>query len=140
MQIEYFIADSIIDQGSGKTSLIGFYPDKTLVLDAKTPSPTPETPAALHSISILMNIKNCPKNIKLSFSMLDPSGQTMITGSEHEETVQERTDDIVLSFNSIFHFQPFVISSLGEYTLKVVVNDDPFDLKFKVTRPITSGV
>lgn len=138
--LRYFLADSVIDQGNGKTTLIGLYPDNQVVLENPQKTPSNESPAIIHSLAFLISISGMKGDTVVSFTLRDPNDVVMVEGSPFTNEPTSRFKNTEPSFNTILSFQPFIIATYGEYKLKIKVNDIEMILPFKVIGGVAEGI
>jgi hypothetical protein len=132
MKINFLIADEIRPELTGKQTVLGLYPDHTIVLE-KTQIPDNDVsniPEVIERLAILVNISEAPEGdeLKLKGQLVAPSG------NPHGEKIDFGTMSIEkgASRTIVLEAKPFVISEKGTYHFNLIVNDDIFQFPFKV--------
>lgn len=121
------VGEDMRPETDGKITIIGLYPDNTVValLGADQPDPTSERPLVFPSLTILINITGVAGTRKLAIRPLDGIG-------EFEGIPEEVEFEAGNSRSIILKLQPCVVNSLGIKRFSVHVDNDSQVVAFEV--------
>lgn len=131
MKINFFIADEIRPESSGKQTILGLFADNTIVIESQNPPPiiAANLPTGIDRLAFMINVSDSPDE-KHSYKakIIDPSGKNHGPEMQFGETV--------LGMNSsrtiIVEAKPFIFSGKGTYYFNFYVDGNLHSFPFKV--------
>lgn len=130
MKTKFLIADAVAPEAAGKLTLMGFFPDDTIVIDVPKPPPGKTLPPpGLDNLACLLTLSGLPDGKhRLRGELYDPAGQLNSQAPEIDFTIEDGNASYIP-----LRLQPFVISAgAGEYTWKFKVGEREFTHSFYV--------
>ena len=130
MKIKFLVAEEIRPELSGKSMVIGLFPDDVLLMQGKRPdNAPPEMPEGIDRLSFLLNVSELPEG-KHHFkgNISDPSGAPYNPiSSLGEETMPKG-----ISRSIIVEIKPFIVKSKGIYHFNLYVDDELTSFPFEI--------
>ncbi len=126
----FFLADDIRIEHDGKPSLLGMYPDNTVLfqLPQEIPDPSPSTPIHSPGLSILAHFPRARGTFDMTLELLGPNGQ-VIGKSVGDKLVGDREN-----INFVTRFSPFPVVGLGHYVMKITLGKKLYTFDFYIRR------
>lgn len=126
----FYLADDIRIEQSGKTSLVGFYPDKAIVvqLPKDAPDPTKDKPVGVASLAILANFVGAVGEYDAEFEMTGVGGVPLVR-SDRRKLVGTKQ-----SINFVTRFTPMPVVGFGTYKVVIKLDRHPYEFLFEVRR------
>jgi hypothetical protein len=130
--VRFYMAEDFREEKDGKVSAISLYTDATVLLNIPPthPDPTPENPAALHSMCFLFNVSKAPAGALVSIDLQGPTGTQSLCASQPMPGMSAADR----SANFIIRMTPCVVPNLGTRTFTVTVNKHEFKFDFLFAR------
>ena len=127
MKTVFLIADEIRAETNGKQTVLGLYPDHTLLIeDAPAPS---DVPQAINRLSILINISDVPEGEhEFKGRILDPSGN--VSGNPLDFGKLSVAKGTSRSF--IVGLQNFVLSGKVTYQFNLEIDGESYPCPFYI--------
>lgn len=129
--VHFYLAEDLRQELDGKVSAIGLYPDKVVVLPLpdEIPEPTESAPLLVRSLAFLFSISNLSEISTISVDIqTDRARMPLTTPQEHPAV------EVGRSINMVGVMQPCVITSFGEKTLIVKINEREYTFDFEIRR------
>jgi hypothetical protein len=130
MKFNFLIADEIRAEISGKQTVLGLYPDNTLLLENHSNTAAPGQPEAIERLTVLINISEAPGEHNVRGWFVDPSGNP--AGEQIEFGRLPMVED--KSCSLVIQAKPFIISEIGTYHFNLYVNDVLYQFPFNIKR------
>ncbi|HEY3300499.1 MAG TPA: hypothetical protein VGJ90_06955 [Methylophilaceae bacterium] len=136
MKVNFYIADEIRQEASGKQMLLGFYADYVLIVNIPKNAPDNTHAVQLEKLTLLLNISdfgNNSDNLSSSLQLFGPDNKALGDVQQLPATKAVSTNQ---SINYVVEIKPFVINSEGGYKLTMTVTDtktshaEKFDFEF----------
>jgi hypothetical protein len=130
--VRFYMAEDFREEKDGKVSAISLFTEPRVLMQIPSthPDPTPESPAALHSMCFLFNVSKAPAGALVSIDLESPNGkQTVLTSKSMPEIPV-----VGGSANFILRMTPCFVHALGERTFIVTVNQREFRFNFLIER------
>ena len=128
---DFFIAEDIRIEQSGKPTLLGFFPNKILVVNVpeNTPNPTRIAPFYIQGLSILSYFDDLKGDHTSAMKLIGPDRK--------ELSPRIQGNPIALNapgLNLVSGFSAFPVVGFGKYTFVVSIDDRDFSCTFEVRR------
>jgi hypothetical protein len=131
MKINFLIADEVRPEASGKQTILGLYPDQTIVIEEIQALGTDieELPVAIDRLNILINISDISAGEhELKGQIVEPSG------APHGDKIDFGKISIEkgLSRSFVLALKPFIIKEMGTYNFNLYVDDELHQFSFNI--------
>ena len=147
LKVRFFLADDILQQIDGKMTLLGLYPDDTVItqMPLEAPEPTKENPVGFEGLAVLLCVQGLKgvHSISLGFDDSVLVGASMIRNAGGGPKMN--ADQTPFDFkngegtsNLITRLKPFVTSSFGKKTMVLKIDDEPHKFNFEIRRSTLS--
>jgi hypothetical protein len=130
MKIKFLVAEEVRPELSGKSTVIGLFPDDVLIMQGKRPeNAPPEMPEGIDRLSFLMNVSDIPEG-KHHFkgNISDPSGEPYNPVSDLGEEILPKG----ISRTIVVEMKPFIVKKKGVYHFNLYVDDELISFPFEV--------
>jgi hypothetical protein len=134
--VQFYLAEDLRQEVTGKVSAIGLYPDRAVVLNfpENIPDPTLEHPMAVHSLGFMFNISNLNEPVEVSIEMAGDSETKPFLAPSIYGPIEPG-----MSLNLLSVMQPCLITSFGTKVVVIKVGDLDYSFQFEVRRLASSG-
>lgn len=132
-RIEFFLADDIRLELDGKVTAVGLYPDRNIVAIVlpDTPDPSINSPIAIDSISLLINVGNLEGEHEIEIEFVPASG---VVDGKVSFVRKFLFPSLHTSANLVSRFRPLLIGSFGVKKLLVRIDEETHEFAFTVSR------
>lgn len=133
MKLNFYLADEVRSEQSGKQMLLGLYPDKVVIVNIphNQGDNTPEG-YILDKLSFLVSVGDAIGKHSASVQIISPSGKPL-----GEETA---LPDFELkegkSHSLVIESKPFPFSETGNYKLIIILDKEPHEFIFEIRTEI----
>lgn len=124
------MAEEIRPELSGKSTVLGLFPDDVLVMQGNRPEgASPEVPDGLERLTFLLNVSDISEGVHhFKGNITEPSGASYNPVSPlGEETIMKG-----LSRSIVVEIKPFIIKSKGVYHFNLYVDDVLTSFPFEI--------
>lgn len=130
----FYLADDVRSELNGKVTLVGLYPDDTIVFEmpAGIPDPTPEVPIGSEGITILCTLFGFTGSAVFDLALR--GNEPGSTGQTHQASLHVEKD--AAHVNMISKFRPLLVQSFGVKTFTISCAELDFyeEYKFQLKR------
>jgi hypothetical protein len=131
MKIKFLLAEEIRPEISGKSTVLGLFPDDVLIMQSNRPEgASPDIPDGLDRLTFFLNVSDIPEG-KHYFkgNITDPTGAPY----NQLSTLGEEIIKAGLSRTIIVEMKPFIVKTKGIYHFNLYVDDVlttfPFEIR-----------
>lgn len=133
MKINFLIADEIRSEVTGKQTILGLYPDSTIIVRnaAKIDNTPPKIPRLIERVAILVNISDAPDSkheYHIKGQFINPSEQP----NGNEIDFGKRIIEKGKSYTIVLQSKPFEIKGLGTYYFNLSIDGEVHKLPFNI--------
>lgn len=126
----FYLADDIRIEQSGKPSMVGFYPDNAIVvqLPKDAPDPTKDNPVGIASLAFLANFVGAVGEYDAEIEMTGVGGVPLVR-SDRRKLVGTKKN-----INFVTRFIPMPVVGFGTYKVVIKLDGHPYEFSFEVRR------
>lgn len=134
MQIIFLVADEIRPEASSKQTILGLYPDNTIVLEQRPKLPAsaekwPEgVPDGIERLAFLVNISEIEGVHSYKGQILDPEGNPHGPEISFGESILAQYTSRTL----VIEAKPFIIKGKGKYHFVLSIDEERHSLPFTI--------
>lgn len=133
VQCRWYLADEVRLEIGGKVTIIGLFPDDSVVLEMPPdePDPTPGQPVAIEGLTVLCIVRGFEGRHQFELALWggDPARAVV-----REVTMETNSPEATL--NLVSKFRPMFVESFGDKTFRLSCEELGFvsEFKFKLSR------
>ena len=130
LHCNFYLAEDIRIEQSGKPSMVGFYPDSVIVvqLPKDAPDPTKDSPVGIASLAFLANFVGAVGEYDAEIEMTGVGGVPLVR-SDRRKLVGNKQN-----INFVTRFTPMPVVGFGTYKVVIKLDGRPYEFSFEVRR------
>ena len=130
LHCNFYLADDIRIEQGGKPSLVGFYPDNTIVVQIPkdAPDPTKDSPVGITGLALLANFVGAVGEYDAEMEMVGVGGVPLVR-TDRRKLVGNKQN-----INFVTRFAPMPLVGFGTYKVVIKLDGHPYNFSFRVQR------